>query len=284
MVKKKQQKSRKIVNIIMVIVFVAGICIALYPYISSAIRDYNDQRIVRQYQEKAKKENKAAADKILAKQKRENEKLAKEGNNPGVANYNESVESDKEKQQPQSYFDKHMLGSLTIPKIKVNLPVFDQTNDTLLNKGATLLDGTSYPTGGKNTHAVISAHRGLPSADMFDDLPKLKIGDQFFLEIGKKKLAYQIESTKIIEPTDTSDLVIKPNRDLVTLMTCTPYMINSHRLIYTAKRIPYPKSAKKQIETVQDGKTWLIFLWILGAAVLVGVIVLGYKKISQRKK
>lgn len=276
---KKVTKSRRVVNIIMLLIFVTGVSVALFPFMSSAVRHYQDQRVVARYQQKANKQNKKTAEKILTEQKAKNAELAKEKNNPGLDSYNANLETSKVK-RPQSYYDKHMLGSLTIPKIKVDLPVFDETNDILLNKGATLLQGTSYPTGGKNTHAVISAHRGLPHADMFDELPKSKVGDQFFLKIGKQKLAYQIESTKIIEPTDTSDLIIQPSRDLVTLMACTPYMINSHRLIYTGKRIPYPKKADNEIKETIKRNQWLVVAWILGTLILliIGILVYRFRK------
>ncbi|MDT0901799.1 class C sortase, partial [Staphylococcus pseudintermedius] len=123
--------------------------------------------------------------------------------------------------------------------------MFDTTNDLFLAKGTSLLEGTSYPTGGKSTHAVISGHRGLPSAKLFTDLPDLKKGDVFFIEINKRTLAYEIDQLKVVEPTETEDLLIEKDKDLVTLLTCTPYMINSHRLLVRGHRIPYtPKMAK----------------------------------------
>ncbi|WP_311744730.1 class C sortase, partial [Staphylococcus pseudintermedius] len=137
------------------------------------------------------------------------------------------------------------IGIVNIPKIKIKLPIFDTTNDLFLAKGTSLLEGTSYPTGGKSTHAVISGHRGLPSAKLFTDLPDLKKGDVFFIEINKRTLAYEIDQLKVVEPTETEDLLIEKDKDLVTLLTCTPYMINSHRLLVRGHRIPYtPKMAK----------------------------------------
>lgn len=102
----------------------------------------------------------------------------------------------------KTYFEKHTIGVLTIPEINVHLPIFDETNTVLLEKGASLLEGTSYPTGGESTHAVISSHRGLPQAKLFTDLPKLTLGDSFYIEINGQTLAYQVDQIKTVEPTD----------------------------------------------------------------------------------
>ncbi len=101
----------------------------------------------------------------------------------------------------------------------------------LLEKGASLLEGTSYPIGGKSTHAVLSSHRGLSQAKLFTNLPQLKIKDHFYIEINGQYLAYQVDQIKTVEPTETEALQIQEDQDLVTLVTCTPYMINSHRLL-----------------------------------------------------
>ncbi|OTN94487.1 srtC [Enterococcus faecium] len=106
-----------------------------------------------------------------------------------------------------------------------------------MEKGSSLLEGTSFPTGGKNTHAVISGHRGLPQVKLFTDLPELQEGDEFYLEVYGETLVYQVDQIKTVVPTDTQDLQIESGKDLVTLLTCTPYMINSHRLL--VRGIPY---------------------------------------------
>ena len=123
------------------------------------------------------------------------------------------------------------------PKINVNLPIFDQTTTKLLEKGACLLEGTSYPVGGVSTHAVLSSHRGLPQAKLFTDLPRLQIEDRFYIEINGQYLTYQIDQIQTVAPTKTETLQIQDNQDLVTLVTCTPYMINSHRLLVRGHRV-----------------------------------------------
>ncbi|MDY4306844.1 class C sortase [Enterococcus mundtii] len=144
---------------------------------------------------------------------------------------------------------------MTIPKINVSLPIFDQTTTKLLEKGACLLEGTSYPIGGKSTHAVLSSHRGLPQAKLFTDLPQLKIEDHFYIEINGQYLAYQVDQIKTVAPTETEALQIQENQDLVTLVTCTPYMVNSHRLLVRGHRVAVePEEIKESLEKVKRAK------------------------------
>lgn len=156
----------------------------------------------------------------------------------------------------KTYFEKHTIGVLTIPEINVHLPIFDETNTVLLEKGASLLEGTSYPTGGESTHAVISSHRGLPQAKLFTDLSKLTLGDSFYIEINGQTLAYQVDQIKTVEPTDTKDLRIEKGKDFVTLLTCTPYMINSHRLLVRGHRVPYHA---KEVQKVSENKRFFLY-------------------------
>ncbi|MGO3607855.1 MAG: class C sortase, partial [Pseudolactococcus laudensis] len=121
----------------------------------------------------------------------------------------------------------------------VSLPIFDETNNELLEKGATVLQGTSFPIGGKGTHSVITGHTGLPEKKLFTDLEKLKKGDLFYIEVSGKKLAYRVERFKTVLPTELDSLKIEDSSDLVTLLTCTPYMINTHRLLVTGVRVGF---------------------------------------------
>ncbi|HFR3476342.1 TPA: class C sortase, partial [Streptococcus suis] len=132
-----------------------------------------------------------------------------------------------------------MIGSISIPKIDVDLPIYAGTSEDILQRGAGHLEGSSLPVGGKSTRAVITAHRGLPQARLFTELNKLKKNDVFYITNIKETLAYKVESIQVIEPDEVSALSIQEGRDLVTLLSCTPYMINSHRLLVTGHRIAY---------------------------------------------
>lgn len=175
--------------------------------------------------------------------------------------------------ESQDYFVKHTLGVLTIPAINGEMPIYDQGTEAFLSKGASLLIGSSLPVGGESTHAVIMAHRGMPEAELFLKLPQVKEGDLFFIEINGDTLAYEVEQIKIIEPTDIQDLLIVPDEDYVTLMTCTPYMVNSHRYLVRGKRTTYLEEHAQLKDTVR-WKTWLkIIGTIVGILAIAGVVV-----------
>ena len=133
--------------------------------------------------------------------------------------------------------DSNMIGYLKIDSIGVELPIYHGTSDTVLNKGVGHLEGSSLPVGGENTHCVMSAHRGLPSSKLFTDLDRLEKGDTFQIVVLDQVLTYQVDFIKVIEPTDVSNLQIVEGGDYCTLFTCTPYGINTHRLLVRGVRI-----------------------------------------------
>lgn len=261
-------KKRKLLDLLMLFLLLSGIGVLAYPFVSDALNNYLDQQIISHYQQQAVKENEAVMAKIQENMTKKNQQLAKEGGNPGADPFTKKKEPAK---KDRTYFEKHTIGILTIPKINVNLPIFDQTTMKLLEKGACLLEGTSYPIGGKSTHAVLSSHRGLSQAKLFTNLPQLKIKDHFYIEINGQYLAYQVDQIKTVEPTETEALQIQEDQDLVTLVTCTPYMINSHRLLVRGHRIVVePEEIKESLEKVKQAKC-TAFLFVSG---LIGVLLL----------
>ena len=130
-----------------------------------------------------------------------------------------------------------IIGYISIDKIKVELPIYHGTSDEVLNVAAGHLEGTSLPVGGESTHAALSAHRGLPGAKLFTNLDKMEVGDTFLLRVLDEVLTYEVDQIKIVEPQVTEDLLIEEGKDLCTLVTCTPYGINSHRMLVRGHRI-----------------------------------------------
>lgn len=131
------------------------------------------------------------------------------------------------------------VGYVEIPKIDTNIPIYAGTSESILQKGAGHLEGTSLPIGGESTHTVITAHRGLPTAELFRNLNKLKEGDVFYLHNIETALAYEVDQILTVEPSDFEPVLVQDKKDYATLLTCTPYMINSHRLLVRGHRIPY---------------------------------------------
>ena len=146
-----------------------------------------------------------------------------------------------------------VMGYIQIPRIDVKLPIYHTTSEKVLQKGVGHLQGTSLPIGGKSTHAALSGHRGLPSSNLFTDLDLLEIGDIFYMEVLGNTSAYKIDQIKIVLPTETKDLEIVDGKDYVTLITCTPYSVNTHRLLVRGIRIDYQKAIEEQANEVYNG-------------------------------
>lgn len=176
------------------------------------------------------------------------------------------------------------IGYITIPKISVKLPMFAGTNEDVLQKGVGHLEGSSLPVGGINTHAILTAHRGLPTASLFTDLDQMEIDDIFYIDTIGGTLAYQVDQILVIEPTDFSELELVENQDYITLLTCTPYMINSHRLIVRAKRIAYiPEMEDENIE-IKSKAFPLWQQWALYIIIFIIVLISFFNFVNNRNK
>lgn len=271
---KKSIGKRFLINLMVYSLFLIGILIMLYPFYISALNDYLDNVRVSLYKDSLQK----AHDTQEKQLKAANEKLAKQGLTPSK----DPFKDDKASGVSEDYYKKHLLGTIDIPKINIKIPLFDTTNSELLEIGATTLNGTSYPLGGQNTHAVIAAHRGLPDRALFTDLPKLKEGDIFVLEVLGHKLAYEVKTIVVVKPEETQVLKIEPGQDLVTLLTCTPYMINSHRLLVTGSRVPYtPKVEKMLAQNDHNRKLIQLALLVLFTLLVCLMLWIFYRIIHQ---
>ena len=258
----KRDKIDLLLKLSIAVMFIVGFLIFMYPFVVDSINNYVDQQRLEEVQDKMEARSEAEKKKRLAKLEKENKKLK----TIIAGSFEDPFESSLEgtKSPKKEYYEEHMIGAVYIPKINVSLPVYDETNDFLLDKGATVLQGTSFPVGGKGTHSVITGHTGLPEKKLFTDLELLKKKDKFFLHIEGKKLAYQVDRIKIVKPDKFDALKIELNRDLVTLLTCTPYGVNSHRLLVTGHRIAYPVEAAKKIKETEKYHRRRVYYLIAG--------------------
>lgn len=168
-----------------------------------------------------------------------------------------------------------VMGVVEIPQISLKLPIYHGTSDAVLNKGVGHLYGTSLPVGGASTNSVLSGHRGKPHALLFTRLDELKVGDAFYVETLNRMMGYRIVAIHVVLPKDTHLYKVVPGRDLVTLMTCTPYGVNSHRLVLTAERRPIPQDIPYPDDAYGDGLLWGV---LVGTAIaLVGIVVLAVR-------
>lgn len=250
------KKLDLLLKILIPLFFVSGVTIFSYPFVSDILNNFHDQFVINEYQKEFTKLNKTQKKVRLEEMEEQNKKLVanyKVTNVPGMGLVKNPLDSIlKSTQAPtKEYFQKHMVGAIFIPKINVSLPIFDETNAELLEQGVTVLQGTSFPVGGKGTHSVLSGHNGLADKKLFTDLEKLEKGNMFYIEIAGQKLAYRVEKFQTVLPTELESLKIEDNLDQVTLLTCTPYMVNTHRLLVTGLRVPYAeKSVEQQVKSI----------------------------------
>ena len=170
-----------------------------------------------------------------------------------------------------------VMGTIRIPKISVRLPIYHGTSESALASGAGHLYGSSLPVGGKSTHAVLTGHRGLVEAAMFTRLDEMRVGDYFYIEVMGRTFGYQVDRITVIEPNDTSQLKIVPGEDRVTLMTCTPYGVNTHRLLVSAIRSAIPDEIPAENDAVKDARA-------IGAITGIATLVVGALLVWLRRK
>ena len=217
--------------IFMIIGFLVGICILLYPAISDYWNSKTQSRAIENYESVIEELDEDFYKTIFEKAYAYNKALY-ETNYPltdykKVPGYNDTL----------SVMDNDMIGYLKIDRISVDLPIYHGTSDEVLNKGVGHLEGSSLPVGGENTHCIMSAHRGLPSSKLFTDLDRMELGDTFQIFVLDQVLTYQVDFIEVIEPNDISNMQIIEGKDYCTLFTCTPYGINTHRLLVRGVRV-----------------------------------------------
>ena len=276
---------KKIRVIFCVIIFITGLGIASYPFISNMVAQRHASQVVKDYETNVEEMDEEKIDAMKEAAKKYNEQLS---NVVSVDDENENNE------QGESYADLlnigETLGYITIPKIDVNLPIYNGTSQDVLSKGVGHMEQSSYPLGGESTHCVLTGHRGLPSAVLFTDLDKLEIGDEFYLHVLDEILAYKVDQIKVVEPNESGDLEIIDGKDYCTLVTCTPYAINSHRLLVRGERTEYKgeqdKQTKNQMQTGALTKRIVdVWPWLLGAFLVAVLIESGiFFSILKHKK
>lgn len=262
----------------MVLFFFIGLMVLLYPSISSYTNDKIQSKAVNKYEELLKNVREIDYESYLIDAKEYNKKLA------GLVNPLISYKKLGSAKDILNISGTGMIGYVSIDKIKVELPIYYGTSDETLNIASGLLEGTSFPVGGEGTHAVLSAHRGLPSSKLFTDLDKIEVGDTFVIKVFDMIMTYEVDQILIVKPNEVDSLAINPKEDYVTLMTCTPYGINSHRLLVRGHRIENA-SIKSYISTEAFKVNNLIVTSIACMPIIfVWLIVIAFKPIRSNKK
>lgn len=275
-----------------IILFLAGLSLLLYPLVANQWNSYRQSRLISTYESEVMNMEEEGSVDYEAEWERANAynaSLLPSILPDSFAIAQASDEPDAEYMASLNLTGDGMMGTIEIPKISVKLPIYHTTEASVLEKAAGHLEGSSLPVGGENTHAVISAHRGLPSASLFTDLDQLEIGDHFLIHVLNETLAYEVDQIQVVEPEDTASLAVEAGEDLVTLLTCTPYGVNSHRLLVRGHRVAYdPETTITKEET--KGQTSLhtnYLLWVIVGLVVTAVFIAGLfvwdKKGRKRK-
>lgn len=271
-------------TIILILIFLVGLSVMLYPSVSDAVNRKHQSRAVAGYAEEVEQLSDADYQTYFDAADAYNRQL----NTTPNAFYKPDLVSGYA--QTLDISGTGIMGYITIPKISVELPIYHGTDEGVLQVAAGHLEGSSLPVGGAGTHAVISAHRGLPSAKLFTNLDELEVGDRFTITVLNRVLTYEVDQISIVLPTEIDQLLPTEGMDYVTLMTCTPYGINTHRLLVRGKRVETTES-QKHIRVAADAFRIdpIIVAPILAIpmllAALVGVLVAPHlRKRSKRRR
>ena len=271
--------KKKNSKIVIILIFLAGLSLLLYPLVANQWNNHRQKLLIRNYERiVADKEAAGNIDYAAEMKKAEayNDALLPSILPDSFAVAEAQTEADSSYENSLNIAGDGMMGIVEIPKIDIKLPIYHGTSDEVLQKAAGHLEGSSLPIGGESTHAVISAHRGLPSASLFTDLDQLEIGDHFLIHVLDETLCYEVDQILVVDPEDTSALAVEDGEDLMTLLTCTPYGVNTQRLMVRGHRVPYEEQTVADEQTPLSGLSLHTnyLLWVVVGVVVTGVFIL----------
>lgn len=235
---KKKKRGPSISTMILMAILLLGIGIMLYPTVSDYWNSFHETRAISNYEAIVAELDDTDYEALFAEAEAYNEELAKL-----QFPFKEYEDLNEQYYSAMDVAGNGIMGYIDIPSIKVELPIYHGTGDAVLNRAVGHLEGSSLPIGGEGTHAVMSAHRGLPSAKLFSDLDRLVVGDQFTITVLNQVLTYEVDQILIVEPTQMEAINRVPGQDYVTLLTCTPYGVNTHRMLVRGHRVETEQGA-----------------------------------------
>lgn len=258
------------------LIFLVGVGLVLYPLVSNTLYEKNQSHVLAQYDETMEQVQQDQLDEEFQAAQEYNRSLL-EGEVYLTDPFDPDLVLDPAVEPYASLLNLEgdgMMGYVEVPKIDVYLPVYHGTTADVLEKGVGHLQNTSLPVGGADTHAVLTGHTGLSGKRLFTDLSQLVVGDVFYIHVLGQVLAYQVEQIYIVEPDDTQHLVVQPGRDLVTLVTCHPYGINTQRLLVQGTGIPYEQAVEQQsLQEEQSTSTQSVWEQEYQKAVLICLVI-----------
>ncbi len=278
------KKKSNFTTVILILVMIAGLSLLLYPSVSDYWNSFHQTQAIASYAEEVSGLNEVEYDRLWAEAQEYNEKLAKQDS---IFMLPEAQK--KEYTKLLDISGTGIMGYIEIPSIRCSLPIYHGTEESALQIAVGHLEWSSLPVGGESTHCVLSGHRGLPSAKLFTNLDQLKEGDVFMLRVLDEVLTYEVDQILIVEPQETGALTIEAGKDLCTLVTCTPYGINTHRLLVRGHRIEnledansiYVTADAMQIEPLIVAPVLAVPILLL---LLIAVMLPGGGKAKSRRK
>lgn len=259
MKKRKSGKLKKKRKWFRTLLFFGGFLICILPVISNVIERQRQIDAVATYRQIMEKEDECEIEEKWNLANRYNEMLFQ---SKGGSVEEQTEEAEYTYEQQLNIHGTDIMGSLEIPKIQVELPIYHGTTEEVLSNGIGHLEGTSLPIGGVNTHSVLTGHRGLPTSKLLVRLDEIKTGDLFFIRTYKEILAYKVEKIRVVKPEDTGWMEIQDGRDLVSVVTCTPFGINTHRLIVTGHRVGYKEKEYAEIKQKIPSAREIVITWM----------------------
>ena len=272
-------KKKHISTIIIALIFLAGLGFLLYPTVSNLWNRAHQSHAIATYTKQVEKLDDSQNKEMLKAARKYNKSLLKKSDHWKL--------SKKGKKKYESLLDVSgtgIMGYIEVPKIDCSLPIYHGTDEGALQIAIGHLEGSSLPVGGKSTHCVLSGHRGLPSARLFTDLDQMEEGDVFVLNVLGRKLAYEVDQIKVVLPDEMSDLEIVQGKDLCTLVTCTPYGINTHRLLVRGHRTKYIEETVVRVQKEAEKKETGIWLLAGGGAVFLIIIIIVVVKRRRKRR
>lgn len=291
--KSKREKKRKIGDVIRIIVLFIALSVLLYPTVSNYLYEKNSSKVISHYDKESVKLRDQERQQMLEEARAYNQEML--SNIELLDPFSpEKKEVNKRYESLLNVNGAGMMGYIRIPKIEVELPIYHGTHETVLQSGVGHFEGTSLPVGGESTHTVLTGHRGLWSKELFIDVDKLIEGDIFYLKILGETYAYEVDQILTVLPEETEELSIVPGKDYATLVSCTPYGINTHRLLIRGHRVPYEEAVSKAEDQAPKSELpFYVKALIVGALVVIIILIAmviyskihnGGKKGRRRKK
>lgn len=260
---------KNLVTIILLGIMIAGIGLIAYPSVANWWNSYHQTRAVASYAAVVSDMSHEDYDKLLKEASDYNKRLGETG-----IIWRMNAASENEYNKVLDVTDTGIMGYIDIPKIQVKLPIYHGTDDSILQVAVGHIAGSSLPVGGESSHCIISGHRGLPSAKLFTDIDRLVVGDSWTINVLDQTLTYEVDQIRVVLPSDLSDLQIEEGKDYCTLVTCTPYGVNTHRLLVRGHRIPNAQGNARVTADALQIEPIYVAPFIGGPLILVLVIIL----------